>query len=493
MISPAVHNLIQAYFEGDGSPEVIEAIEAWLKEDPSNLRLFAEYGCIEDMLYVEQDSIDSDSIYSIIAESEAGTGPDFLDAPIFKSSLDQQGQADAISSRQLAMLSGYLVRQALTSKLAYKAYAVAAVMLLAVTLLSVFTSDDDVTPTGPMAEQEPSVEVPVAPYRHTATNPVATLTNEVKAVWDRRPDRVFSAGERFTLTQGFAEITTQRGAVVILEAPATIAFLDNDNAIWLDEGRLVGLCHTESSKGFVVKTKHTEITDLGTEFGVQVNENRVEVSVFSGEVQIQSPGLKPRLLKAKQSAEVTTEADSRELVVGELVTEDWNRFARRLPRTSALAEVRLLGLEGFEANVLPQGFWDGSKPYTHRWSSLNGIDDSDIPIALRGGDLVQMPGDVRSKVTPAGVNLRVQLEPVQRVDVYLLLSERQKPTDWLLRDYEQTPWEVGVALSANRIDTYSIWKRKFPVAETTIVGQDVENSMYLLLLVPREPTEANQP
>ena len=98
------------------------------------------------------------------------------------------------------------------------------------------------------------------------------------------------AGQRFTLTQGFAEITTQRGAVATIEAPATIELIDNDNAIHLEVGKLVGICKTESSRGFVVRTGTAEITDIGTAFAVEVRQANgpTSLQVFDGYVEAAS-------------------------------------------------------------------------------------------------------------------------------------------------------------------------------------------------------------
>ena len=49
------------------------------------------------------------------------------------------------------------------------------------------------------------------------------------------PDALF-ASLRSWLREQTEAITTERGAVVILEAPATIELLDNDNALRLHTG-----------------------------------------------------------------------------------------------------------------------------------------------------------------------------------------------------------------------------------------------------------------
>ena len=154
----------------------------------------------------------------------------------------------------------------------------AACLMIAVTLtLVLITGSSNPNPTAQQNDTNPTT------LRTTpATNPVATLTATHNAVWTSSQAEGASApgssgsltpgsnlypNQRLTLTAGFAEITTKRGAVAILEAPATIELLDNNNALRLHTGKLVGICETASSKGFVVRTPHMDITDLGTRFG----------------------------------------------------------------------------------------------------------------------------------------------------------------------------------------------------------------------------------
>ena len=284
-----ISDLLQAYFEGDTSPEITEGIERWLKEDPANLRLFAEYGVIEDMLFSEQQSIDSEAVHTVINELEPSTAPGFVDMlqqPMFESG-EQTGPTNQLTGRDFFAAGSYLLRHSLTPKV-ISVLAVAAVLLLGVMLAIVFLSDrtDD---------SQPIVEVPGSVDKTTGVQPiVATLTSEYDVQWVGTPPLDvgvgLQAGQRLTLTQGFAEITTKHGAVAILEAPASIELLDHPNAIRLNRGKLVGLCHTESSKGFLVRTEHADIVDIGTEFGVEIDSGgTLFAHVFQGDVEVVVP------------------------------------------------------------------------------------------------------------------------------------------------------------------------------------------------------------
>lgn len=162
--------------------------------------------------------------------------------------------------------------------------AVAAVLALLVTLAVVLPTRS----TQP--SQTPVVNTPEKVYP-SAINPsvIASLTAEQDAQWvevELTPGDELPLNKRLTLTQGLAQITTGKGAVAILKAPAQIEVL-GDNAIRLNAGQLVGICEVASSKGFLVRTPHMDITDVGTRFGVDTKQaDRTEVYVIEGEVEV---------------------------------------------------------------------------------------------------------------------------------------------------------------------------------------------------------------
>ncbi|MCG8510611.1 MAG: NPCBM/NEW2 domain-containing protein, partial [Rhodospirillales bacterium] len=131
---------------------------------------------------------------------------------------------------------------------------------------------------------------------------VARLIRTLDAVWAERHVEVrkgekheaaplaggaeLREGDKYTLQQGFAQLDTKRGAIVVLEAPCEIELL-GENQIKLTRGKLVGKCLTEKSKGFIVDAPTARIVDLGTEFGVAVDDHgATETVVFSGRVEL---------------------------------------------------------------------------------------------------------------------------------------------------------------------------------------------------------------
>lgn len=138
---------------------------------------------------------------------------------------------------------------------------------------------------GPSAPTASSTPVPSQPAA------LATLTDTRGAVWGGDASRL-QIGDgmlpgRYTLERGAAELRMGRGATVLLEAPCRIELLD-DNRARLDLGRVVANV-PPAATGFTVVAGAVRVVDLGTEFGVQVDDQgRVLTAVFSGEVVLGS-------------------------------------------------------------------------------------------------------------------------------------------------------------------------------------------------------------
>ena len=125
---------------------------------------------------------------------------------------------------------------------------------------------------------------------------------------DLRPKTVF-LGDRFRVSSGLMEITYDSGAKVILQGPCTYE-IDSDRSGFLAVGRLAarvekgsgirgqgsGKTHSSAfslqpSALFAVRTPTAIVTDLGTEFGVEVEKSGATRShVFQGKVKLVASG-----------------------------------------------------------------------------------------------------------------------------------------------------------------------------------------------------------
>ena len=115
-----------------------------------------------------------------------------------------------------------------------------------------------------------------------------------------------SLEREYALSSGLMEITYTSGAKVILEGPCTFK-VDSNAGGFLTLGKLIARVETKGSgfriqgsdsdavpsslilppTSFVIRTPTAIVTDLGTEFGVEVHENGdAETHVFQGEIEV---------------------------------------------------------------------------------------------------------------------------------------------------------------------------------------------------------------
>lgn len=96
-------------------------------------------------------------------------------------------------------------------------------------------------------------------------------------------------GERHTISAGSVSLLTERGARIVIEAPAEFWF-ESGQRLHLKRGRLAAEV-PPPAKGFTVITPSGDAVDLGTRFGVDVPAaGAAEVHVFQGEVIAKAVG-----------------------------------------------------------------------------------------------------------------------------------------------------------------------------------------------------------
>jgi hypothetical protein len=162
-------------------------------------------------------------------------------------------------------------------------------------------------------------------------NQVAYVTDLRQARWSTRQVPLqrhsqLQKGQRVELQSGFVVIQFGGGAKVALEGPCVFQPTD------LMEGKLtagkLSAQVPQRAIGFTVSTPTARIIDRGTEFGVKVAENKTEVVVLSGNVDVEavspsgSRGDVVRLTVGK-----TALVDGRR-VVSSSVSEKTTRFVR---------------------------------------------------------------------------------------------------------------------------------------------------------------------
>jgi len=152
-----------------------------------------------------------------------------------------------------------------------------------------------------------------------------------------------SLGRRIHLASGLLEIGFGTGAKVILQGPAT--FEVEHNGGFLAVGKLTGRLEKpvkkpdsqsripNSSTPFVIRTPSAVITDLSTEFGVEVNADGHTASyVFRGSVEVQSVGRQEEQIVLHETEAVVVRGNRDRFSKIARVNGDPSRFVRRVPK-----------------------------------------------------------------------------------------------------------------------------------------------------------------
>ena len=304
--------LIHDVLHGNASSRDRQRLSDWITAGEANAKAYLRIAMDERAIQANLERAEAKSVEQLAdSPDDSNAGAVLAELAQFEARAEQApihiDSSGPLTRKAYVSALSYVIKHTFTPK-RIAIMATAAVLLIGVVLTIVFLSDKtDYAP--------PIVEVPGSVDKTIGVQPiVATLTSEYDAQWGGTPPLDvgvgLQAGQRLTLTQGFAEITTKHGAVAILEAPASIELLDHPNAIQLNWGKLVGLCNTEPSKGFLVRTEHADIVDIGTEFGVEIDSGgALFAHVFQGEVEVVVPRPDQRStskqLSAGQGAVVT--------------------------------------------------------------------------------------------------------------------------------------------------------------------------------------------
>ena len=197
----------------------------------------------------------------------------------------------------------------------------------------------------PVSQQVATHSTPRAAERQLAPEPlpasVGRITGMVDCQWNGG-SRV-SLGQKYDLPSGLMEITYDSGAKVILQGPVTYSVETNGG--YLSMGKLTGKLEKRGdvSYPFAIHTPTATVTDLGTEFGVDVSEDgTTDAHVFVGEVRIATSsdpsdaGERTEVLRAGHSAHVGRGGG---LLIGERQSDEIaKRFIRAMPGRQAAAD-----------------------------------------------------------------------------------------------------------------------------------------------------------
>ncbi len=256
-------------------------------------------------------------------------------------------------------------------------YAMSAVLvaigLFIFSLMSASSPRDTVVKNNPTGSQNRTTPNAPSPTPEPEIVSIARITGMVDCVWVNSDDAPFHdrvvLGTKYMLKSGLLEITYYTGAKVILQGPCTYT-AESTAGGFLSLGKLTARVEKKSGrrgegeKGrpadlatqspplplspsptlFSVHTPTAIVTDLGTEFGVEVDKSGVTAShVFQGKVKFvalddekssQTPSKKREaLLGENDSASTDKDRDgSTRIVVVRKSTQPPEPFVRGMPR-----------------------------------------------------------------------------------------------------------------------------------------------------------------
>ena len=137
-----------------------------------------------------------------------------------------------------------------------------------------------------------------APSRIMAQNPLQEETAMGYAVVEKLVDVEWSDKEQsyqngdaighetLKFDQGLVQLEFFCGASVIIEGPAELQ-LESSWRAFCTQGKI--RAHVPpAARGFIIDTKQTRIVDLGTEFGLTVDEDKARVEVFDGKIRLEN-------------------------------------------------------------------------------------------------------------------------------------------------------------------------------------------------------------
>jgi ferric-dicitrate binding protein FerR (iron transport regulator) len=291
---------------------------------------------------------------------------------------------------------------------------------------------------------------------------------------------------------------------VVVEGPADFRLVGHKRAR-LNHGRIKVHVTQESGRGFVVETPDGEVTDLGTEFGLEVADRiSTGLVVFQGLVDLRvgeseqisgasavnrlSGGDGVRFSKSGQLDRImsvmTTGDGTFQLLTG-------NEQNSNAIITQVSDNIRTGSMKKFY-EIVPGGMREDARAYVdrqeHEW---NGLTQHGMPKYLVGADYVKpFNGDKLQRDLEVEVTLKCPAR------LFVIWDDRLPPPAWLKRDFERFGDRIGLdmgksytdqgePITTNEKDTgpgksidqaFSVWEKRVREAGVVKLGATGANS-----------------
>jgi len=327
--------LLSAYFDGESSDRQFEEFAAWMLEDSENMAEFVRSSWMDSCL---RDLLQGDDIREFLRDASGDSpgmdlriSPENIlslleeDAKVEQRKAAEVARIETLAAEKFSAFRREQDRNRRPEPVAAPRNAFYAMVgSLAAAILFILWMLPDPVPVVPV--------VPVAPVPVF----VASIHDSIDARWSDPSLSTTPGTQLFTLgnlvlTRGVVDIAFEGGAKMVVEAPATLELLSPDSAR-LEWGRLVGSV-PRSEVQLTIETPNASVTDLGTEFGVEVDRQQVtHLHVFEGRVSAATIDAEGKT--AQQQTVLVDEAvylRPKTGVIEPAPVDTASQFARRIP------------------------------------------------------------------------------------------------------------------------------------------------------------------
>ncbi|QDT00898.1 FecR family protein [Adhaeretor mobilis] len=450
-----LHTLVSGWIDKSIAPEEMRELATALKEDANTRRLYLKYMSVHaELCSLEAAQDYFDSIDANQTECSGKT---------------HSNQGNNVKPEPASRKSSSTVRN-------WGLFAIASGLLLAI---GIWQSAD----RWDLNRSRPTAEFQIL----DALKPISEDCTWYVEQTPRLRANLCMPGDVIRVTKGKLELKYAHGSKVVLHAPAAYELISNMKARIL-LGRLTATV-SDQAKGFSVLTPRAMVVDLGTQFGVEVNnDGATDVVVFEGEVDV-------------DYNDHTDRNSAQRLRMGEAVHLDAIGTASRIvsinrrtysskslesfSRPAVISEVH----DNIERSssmlnyyeIVPQGMQEDAFAFVdrvaHQW---NGVTPAGMPPYLLGGDYVKTFNS--DKFNP---DIQVSVKVDVPCRLYVLFDNRLPAPAWLKRDFQDTGDEIG--LDTGPYQTYNhAWHNQGPSGVGP--GESVEDTLSVWVKVVAEPT-----
>ena len=264
---------------------------------------------------------------------------------------------------------------------------------------------------------------------------------------------------------GTTRLSLPKVGYIVIEGPAEIDLLGPMRAR-LRSGRIKMRVTEATGRGFIVETPYGEITDLGTEFGIDLTEKgQAGLVVFEGAVDLRVGEASAlagsrverfvggegvvfnKVGELNRLSTIITGTAATFLRQNEMLTDQLatNVAERQSPLIVAVDDnLRSTETKKFYA-IVPGGLQEDARAYADAIHEWNGVTSDGIPPYLIGADYVRM-FNLHSIQKKFGICVKL----ARPAKLYVFLDARSTPPDWLIEKFRYTGDRIGLDAGRSR-------------------------------------------